>query len=235
MICKLLRKPIEETRPTVTETPLEVKYPLRYFYPDAIYDPKLPLMRTVFEFDGLPEIFVFHFTAGWNTDTYKDFFHWMRAYGDNGGLCAYYMDLSGQVYQQHHGDTSGYCAGKSKWNGVSYMSSISGSLEIACGGLLDKHGENDYRTNFNKKVPLENRRYVTREMGYHVTGWFEKYAEEQEADLILFSKWLLANGVKEIVGHDDVASIETIGYQRKNDPGGSLSMPLDKWLREYVL
>jgi len=226
MKCFKNKKEVNE-RPSVkdevqTKVP-DKKYPLRLFYPDAHFFPELPTLSVRYNWEGkLPEIFVVHFTAGWQNQKPIDF---MKSFIKR-GLCTYFMDENGQVYQQHHGDTGGGHVGTSKWNGRNTVSSFAGGIEIACGGKLKKHSDGTYRTWFNKKISETSRRKVGSE--YREPGYYEVYTAAQETELAKFLAWLLRNGVKEIVGHDDVSP------GRKNDPGGSLSLPLNEFVRQRV-
>ena len=199
------------------------KYPLDFFYPEAMFIPELPLLKTRYKWNGLPKVFVIHFTAGWNTRKGIDF---MKSFLKR-GLCTYFMDRDGQIWQQHHGNTGGYHAGKSKWNGKTSISRFAGGIEIACGGKL-KQRDNKFFTWFNKEIKRGEWRKGTKEQGYMSPGFYECYTPAQEKSLARFCTWLKKNGVEEFVGHDMVSP------GRKNDPGSSLSKPLPQWIKENV-
>lgn len=65
-------------------------------------------------------------------------------------------------------------------------------------------------------------------------GTYEKYTEKQEQALIELVLWLKKNNpsvfnLDYVLGHDEVAGPSGIGRWRKTDPGGSLSMTMDKF------
>lgn len=212
------RKPdIEPDRPTNSETEIPG------FYPEAIFIDDLPKLKTHYSFGEWPEVYVVHFTAGWQKRTGRDF---MKSFLKR-GLCTDFLDKDGQVFQQRDGNRGGYHAGKSSFMGRSSVSRFAPGIEIACGGKLKEEG-GKLVTWFKKEVPKENARYVTRQEGYVHTGWYEKYTEAQEESLAKFLAWQMRMGVKHIVGHDQIAP------NRKSDPGGSLSMPLAQFVEEKV-
>lgn len=216
-LCKNIETKKESQRPSKSETKLEG------FYPDAIFIDDLPKLKTLYKFGKWPEVYVIHFTAGWNNRTGRDF---MKSFLKR-GLCTDFLDKNGQIFQQRDGNRGGHHAGKSKFKGRSSVSRFAPGIEIACGGKL-KEKDGKLITWFNKVVPKEDARYVTREMGYVHSGWYEKYTEPQEESLAKFLAWQMRQGVKHIVGHDDISP------GRKNDPGGSLSMPLQEFVEKKV-
>lgn len=199
----------QSERPSNSETKIEGMYPGAIFFDD------LPKLKTLYDFGRWPELYVVHFTAGWQNRTGRDF---MKSFLKR-GLCTDFLDENGQIFQQRDGNRGGYHAGKSKWKGKSSVSRFAPGLEIACGGKLDEKNGKLY-TWFKKEVKPENARFVTKDAGYVHSGWYEKYTEAQEEALAKFLAWQMRQGVKQIVGHDDIAP------NRKSDPGGSLSMPL---------
>lgn len=215
------RKPqkpdIEPDRPTNSENDLIG------FYPKAIFLPELKKLKCPYNFGLWPETYVVHFTAGWQNQKGRDF---MSSFLKR-GLCCDFLDENGQIFQQRDGNRGGYHAGKSSFKGRSSVSRFAPGLEIACGGKLE---ENDGKlfTWFKKEVKPENARFVTRQGGYVHTGWYEKFTEKQEQELARFLAWQMKMGVKYIVGHDEIAP------DRKNDPGGSLSMPLAQFVEKKV-
>lgn len=207
----------EPDRPTNSETNI------KGFYPGAIFIDDLPKLKTIYNFGRWPEVYVVHFTAGWQKRTGRDF---MLSFIKR-GLCCDFMDKDGQVFQQRDGNRGGHHAGKSIFRGRSSVSRFAPGLEIACGGKLKEKNGKLY-TWFKKEIPKETARYVTRQMGYVHSGWYEPYTEKQEQELAKFLAWQMRMGVKQIVGHDEIAP------DRKNDPGGSLSMPLSQFVEEKV-
>jgi len=193
-------------------------------YPGAIFFKELPEMKCLYDFGAWPEVFVVHFTAGWQNQKGEDF---VKSFVEK-GFCCDFMDEKGQVFQQRHGNRGGYHAGKSLFMGRHSVSRFAPGLEIACGGKLVQRGDKLF-TWFNKEVDKDKARFVTREMGYVAPGWYEIMTQEQEESLANFLAWQMKKGVKYIVGHDEIAP------DRKSDPGGSLSLPLYKFVDEKVL
>lgn len=231
---------------------------LRYFYPNAMWDPEEDLFKTRWTLpmkkdssgkkvvDWSKVVIVIHHTAGWQHRTGAGFINSFL----KRGLCTDFLDENGQIWQQRHGDRVGSHAGESKFKGKKYVSKFSIGLEIAAGGKLKiaKPGRDpkswskkdipegyEIVTYFKKKVP--NARYVTREQGYEETGWYEPFTDAQEEELAQWiAHWMrLGVPMENVVGHDEVAGRKYLGRQRKNDPGGSLSMPLQKFVAEKVL
>jgi len=192
-------------------------------YPEAIFLDDLPKLKTPYNFGAWPEVYVVHFTAGWQKRTGRDF---MKSFLER-GLCTDFLDQDGKIFQQREGNRGGYHAGKSSFKGRSSVSRFAPGIEIACAGKL-KEKDGKLVSWFNKVVPKEKARYVTRQMGYVHSGWYERYTEAQEESLAKFLAWQMRMGVKQIIGHDDIAP------DRKNDPGGSLSLPLSKFVKQRV-
>jgi N-acetyl-anhydromuramyl-L-alanine amidase AmpD len=62
-------------------------------------------------------------------------------------------------------------------------------------------------------------------------GKYKKLTEKQEETLVKLLKWLKQNcpdvfDYNYVLGHSEVSGKKTLGYWRKNDVGGSLSMPM---------
>jgi len=147
-------------------------------------------------------------------------------------------------------DQWGYHAGESAWKGL--LGTVSDDLvgiEMNCAGKLTKVGEKFYPYwAFDKKgrlfdldeeIPASDVRYVTEAEYGCPTGFYHKYSKAQETVLINTLVWLKNNDdkgvfdVNFILGHHEVAGLLGIKKWRKNDPGGSLSMPMQQ-LRKIV-
>jgi len=258
MKCFKKRKPrsTSNSKPDQGETPNISDSELRYFYPGAMWVPEEDLLKTHWSLpmkdkkkkivDWTKVVVVVHHTAGWQNRKGDDFIKYFL----KRGLCTDFLDENGQIWQQRHGDRVGSHAGESKFKGKSSVSKFSIGLEIAAGGKLKiarpggkpkswskKDIPEGYNivTYFKKQVP--NARYVTRQEGYEETGWYEPFTEAQENELALWLAHWMRLGVpaENIVGHDEVAGRKYLGRQRKNDPGGSLSMPLSEFVEKRVL
>lgn len=196
--------------------------PYKVFYPHAVFDPKQKSMvkRGTYK-DGIPEGAIVHFTAGWQNSTGTGM---IRDANTNGYLYLF-IDEKGQVWQQFSLDSWGNHAGSSTCP-VTKRTNVSRfyvGIEIAAGGRVDS---NTRKTWFGKKV--NNARYFAGNK-LQTAGWYEPYTEAQEKSLIELLKWLVDQGMNSnyIFGHDEVSP------GRKNDPGGALSMGMDK-LRETI-
>ena len=195
----------------------------KFFYPKAVFLPHLPKLKTPWKTDEMPEIAVVHHTAGWQNQSGESF---MKNFLKR-GLCCLFIDEKGKIYQQPDIKDRGYHAGVSEWKGKKGISKHSVGIEIAAGGKLERRKDGVY-TWFEKKVPTEKSRHVKTANGYNDEGFFEAFTNAQEIALAELLTWLKKNGVKEIVEHSDISP------GRKNDPGGSLSQPLSKWIRGRV-
>lgn len=170
------------------------------------------------------------------------------------GAYAYFIiDRSGNVHQNFPLDRWGYHAGTSAWKGLE--GSVSDELvgiEIQGAGRLSstyKNSENGASYNcpdgklaawftrptsgdlfFDKKTECrysENNDNIQK-------GWYHAYSPEQEKALVELLIWMKRNNpdifdFKFVVGHDEVAGKKGIGYNRKNDPGASLSMTMTEF------
>jgi len=68
-------------------------------------------------------------------------------------------------------------------------------------------------------------------------GWYHEYSREQEESLAELLIWMKRNNPKVfkfkfVLGHDEVAGEKGIGYNRKNDPGASLSTTMTQFRKK---
>jgi N-acetyl-anhydromuramyl-L-alanine amidase AmpD len=179
---------------------------------------------------GYPIGAVVHFTAGRDVQRVSD----ALDYQVQQGYTYFFIDKEGNIGQNFPLDEWGNHAGESKWPGIG--KSVSRHLvgiEIACAGLLDKNG----KAWFGQTIPEEQRRKVPG-LDNMQEGLYQKYTPAQEASLIKLLVWLKLNkpntfNCDYILGHDEVSGVKGIGWNRKNDPGGALSMTMSK-LRETI-
>lgn len=130
------------------------------------------------------------------------------------------MGYDGKIYIPENFDPLthwGYHSGVSSWKGFSSVSDRFAGMEICNWGLNSKVGP--YRT-------------VTTKEGYIVAGKYQAYTPEQEAALINFCLWAKLNN-KEfdfdfVAGHDELRK-DAGKLGDKQDPGGSLSVPMPKF------
>ena len=180
-------------------------------YHRAIFLKDLPKMKTLGEYaSGYPEGAIIHYTAGRQ---------------DQSGImavqnaltaehCYFFIDSFGMVYQQFDLNRWGSHAGLSRcpFTGRNGVSKYYVGIEIACSGKLING-----KTWYGQKIP-DHKIRQTKE------GQFEKYTPEQEESLFDLSLWLCENGANPdlFLGHNEVTD-------RKQDPGGSLSMSMEEF------
>lgn len=187
-----------------------------------------PRMKTQGKYSSLyPRGAIVHYTAGRDED--EDSARGTLSWGREQGYCFFVIGPTGKVYQSFPLDEWGYHAGESNWPGLgpSVSSKLVG-IEVCCAGLLDE----DRRSWFGKKYPAAETRKVTEAAYGCPTGIYRVYTAEQEAALIDLLVWLARNKTSVfrtdyILGHHEVSGKKGIGYWRKADPGGSLSMSMD--------
>lgn len=158
----------------------------------------------------------------------------------NGGIKDGYtylcIDSDGTLIQAHPVDQWGYHAGQSAWKG--YWGGLNDEaigIEICSPGLLTMGKDHQLRTYYGKVIDQANARYVTQAQWGCPTGWYEKFSEAQETTLLKVLRWLKANDptgktfkYENVVGHHECAGLKGLGFWRKSDPGGSLSVPMDQ-------
>ena len=189
---------------------------------------------------GKPYMITGHFTAGWNKvgSAWSSLERTKYAF-----LC---IDITGELLQPANMPTKawGYHAGTSKFDIVGYGKTSSCSnkgpgVEMNCGGRLKynkKTGE--WETWFGKVVPKKDRRYLAKTTDdWGPKGWYEKLSKEQEETFIDYCVFMCLN-YKEckwqnITVHHEISGKKYLGRWRKNDTGGSFSMPASK-IRETV-
>lgn len=185
---------------------------------------------------GHPEGAVVHYTSGRDA-TDKDALGSLE-WGRESGFAYLTIAPSGMVYQAHPVTRWGHHAGVSKWSGLGEgVSQKLIGIEIACAGSLKKDGDL-FKPWFNATYSEKDVRFVTEEAYGCPTGWYKKYTKEQEESLLEVLMWLKNNNPKifdfdKVLGHHEVSGRVGLGYWRKIDPGGSLSMPMREY-REYL-
>lgn len=202
-------------------------------HPDSLYFSNIPLLNSPFEIVDFGDFnFVIHYTAGSYKQNPESF---LKNFVKR-GLCTYFIDRDGRLYQQHDGFRCGYSVGNSIHPITKdKIKKKCIAVEIACPGKLEmKKGK--LRTWFNKIIPLNDARYISDieiEKGYLEKGWWAKYKDSQEKTLSELIAWHIALGVKKenIFGHDAIR----MPLGKKKDPGGSLSMPVSEFVKEKCL
>lgn len=177
---------------------------------------------------GYPEGAIVHFTAGHHRSLASSIETQLK-----NKLCYFVIDADGNIAQNFPLDSWGYHAGKSKWPGLGNgVSDNLVGIEVQCGGKLEKKG-NKWQTWFGKTIPASERRQVQHSDNQQA-GTYHKYTQAQEKALEALLLWLKKNNPEVfsldlVLGHDEVSGPKGLGYYRKNDPGGSLSMTMSKY------
>lgn len=142
----------------------------------------------------------------------------------------------------HHAGESSWSIAGSKRNGVS---SYLVGIEINNPGRLHSY-EGKYFTywNWDEKtrkpknpgnfIAPDEVRVIEKNKENILAGAYLPYTKAQEETLIDFLLWAKANNpsvfdFNYVLGHDEVAGPQGIGYWRKNDPGGALSMTMSQF------
>jgi len=145
--------------------------------------------------------------------------------GKKNGYNFLVMDVLGNIYQSRPLNKWGYHAGKSKWKGMYAVSDEFAGIEILNPGKLKKRNGKLY-TWFDQEIPVNQARKVRGGDGQQA-GWYCAFTVEQEKALVKLVEWMDENltnfSIDNVVGHDEVAP------NRKNDPGGALSLSMPKF------
>jgi len=172
---------------------------------------------------GYPQGAILHYTGGRDEsdEAAMSTFHW----GAESGLAFFLILPSGQVIQSLPLNLWGSHAGTSYWQGLgNRVSNRAVGIEIACCGELTISN----KASFGYQYPQGVERVVT--AAHECSpGRYKKFTQAQEDSLVELLVWLKLNkpdvfNTDYILGHDQVSGPEGIGYYRKIDPGGSLSM-----------
>jgi len=208
--------------PPVVKTPASKAL----WYPKAIIPNRsMPGARNEYA-NKYPQGAVVHFTAGQDRTEQDalDTYNW----GCDEGYVFFVIGPTGKVYQGFPLNKYGSHAGESQWPGLgTSVSSKLVGIEIANAGLLENG-----KSWFGRTYPESETRKVTESYGCPA-GQYKKYTQAQEDALIELLVWLKKNNpdvfnVDFILGHHEVSGKKGIGYWRKNDPGGALSMTMDQ-------
>ena len=185
---------------------------------------------------------VIHFTSGRWLGGLDKAFDTIEGGIVNGFL---YMCISydGKLIQTNPLNEWGYNAGESGWSKFSKLikGTVSDELigiEQNCAGKVKKLKDGRYETWFNTFLTEDEVRYVTEKEYGCPTGYYHKLSRDQELTLTKTLLWLKANNpdvfdLDLVVAHHEVAGTLGIGYFRKDDVGGSLSMSMKDY-RAYL-
>jgi hypothetical protein len=229
-------KPGTGEAPPKVDPPLENVSPIRpkpsaplLWCPFAFIPPKA--MKTSGRYEkGYPLGAVVHHSAGADAGIYE--------YGLEMGFTYFVINRDGRILQGFPLDRYGSHAGVSKWPGLgeSVSSKLVG-IEVVSAGKLS-HSSEGWKSWFGKYYNDHEVRTLSTNKENIQAGTYHKFTQAQEESLIKLLRWLKENNPSVfsydyVLGHDEVAGPAGIGYWRKNDPGGSLSMTMPE-LRKHL-
>jgi hypothetical protein len=176
---------------------------------------------------GYPEGAIVHFTAGRHRSLADEMSHQIK-----NNFTYFVIDAEGNIAQNFPLDSWGNHAGISRWQGLgdSVSSKLVG-IEVQNGGKLKRVG-NAWKTWFDLTIPPGDTRTIAKDTeNQQQAGTYQKYTAAQEEALFRLLRWLKSNNPEVfsndlVLGHDEVSGPQGIGYWRKNDPGGALSMTM---------
>ena len=170
---------------------------------------------------------VVHYTSGNPDQRLAD----AVAFQNKSGMTYFCIDASGSISQNFPLTSWGSHAGKSNWDGIgrSVSSSLVG-IEVICAGKLSANGTPWFG---NAPYPADKVRVIDKDKDNQKAGTYYKFTEAQESSLIRLCHWLKSNNqvfdFDKVLGHDEVSGEAGLGYQRKIDPGASLSMTMPQF------
>lgn len=130
------------------------------------------------------------------------------------------IERDGSIIQCVNFEKVAWHAGKSSWHGLVGLNKYSIGIELANWGHLRSAG-GGWATFTGKRIAepfIGAHRNGNPDGSKHPIGW-EPYPDEQfETARALVEELIAAYGIKEIVGHDDIAPV------RKSDPGPAFNM-----------
>jgi len=161
-----------------------------------------------------PTLLVMHYTAGQN------------AAGAISWLCNpaakasahLVIDQSGQATQLVPFTVSAWHAGQSVWKGKKFCNGFSVGIELVNPGFLTKRADGKFYDVSGKVVPSSQVITAHHKNGGPEQPWMVYPVEQLQAASDIATAIVEAYGIKEIVGHEDVAP------GRKTDPGPAFPM-----------
>lgn len=205
-----------------------------------------------------PRGMIVHFNAGHSEHGQQDAIDCI-ADGIAQGYTYLCLDKQGDLFQAHDIFKWGYHAGESAWHIAAKTLKLVGTVsddligvEMCNAGKLTRVPGEDGVTRFypwwafaadgslkypNQDIPISEVRYVTEAKHACPTGWYQKYTDVQIQALIKLIYYMYqfpSFKLEFVLGHHEVAGVLGIGFWRKNDPGGSLPIPMAMF-RDFLI
>lgn len=191
---------------------------------------------------GYPKGAVVHFTAG----RFEKGIESAQAAIEEGIKNNYaYLCIAtdGTILQAHPISEWGYHCGESSWTKVPEVLQLRGSLsddligiEICGPGKLTYDSKSGYyKTWYGAPISPFDIREVSEESWNCPSGAYHPFTPAQEVALTQLLIWLKKNdplkkfSFDHVLGHHEISGKIELGYWRKCDPGGSLSMPMERF------
>lgn len=227
---------IEELKESVKPAPQP--RPVELWYPKAIIPKERQVTRGRYP-KGYPTGAVVHYTQGWDRN-YQDALNtYSWSIKSEVPMCFFLIAPGGEVIQGFPLDQWGNHAGESKSKELPSVRSVNShyvGIEVACGGNLNSN----LQASFGRQYQEKDVRRITQTSNTGGTaGIYAKFTDKQEESLKELLLWLKNNNpsvfdLNQVYGHHEVAGMSFLGRWRKIDPGGSLSLSMDKY-REMLL
>ena len=181
---------------------------------------------------GYPEGAVIHYTAGQFKNGLESAKNAVKEGAKNGYayLC---IGRDGKLVQAHPLNEWGYHAGQSFWPGLgkSLSSKLIG-IELCSAGMLERQKDGSFKSWWGETIDPKQVRWVDESHGCE-PGYYHAFSDVQEKALWALIIWLYGNDPKRrfkfdnVLGHHEIAGKDSIGMNRKKDPGGSMSLSMD--------
>lgn len=203
------------------------------YYPPAILRPNGIEMPTRGKYaTGYPKGLCVHFTDGYSSHGKEDAINTLQG-GVNEGYAYLVIDRNGVVYQTYPIDQWGYHCGESSWPGLgtSLNNKIIG-VESCNMGQVAKRSDGSWGSKEQpgmKEYWSDDYVRKVQSMANMNGGTYLKFSPAQEKSLVELILWMAVNSgygqtfIDNVVGHDEVAP------ERRDDPGGSLSMTMPEF------
>ena len=178
---------------------------------------QIPSRNVGGKFAKTPKIVVIHFTAGGSARSSAE---WFRNPQNGNSSAHVVIERDGSIIQCVNFEKIAWHAGRSSWHGLIGLNKYSIGIELANWGNL-RSAEGGWVTSTGKRIAdpfIGTHRNGNPDGSTHPIGWEPYPAEQFESARQLVEALISAYGIKEIVGHDDIAPV------RKSDPGPAFNM-----------